>query len=418
MRVLMITYGTEGDVRPFVALAQSLLERGHEAAVGTADGYADIVRGAGVPLLGFGNEMYAVMRTVMERSGGVAGVLRQYPRLLAAMEVALDEQWEVARAYSPDVVVFHPKPLAGPHIAERLGVPGLMAIPLPVYHPTRAYPSAMVPTLPRPLWPLSYRVAAASTRPYRGMLNRFRGRIGLGPMGKGTAEIVTPDGSPRHVLYAYSPSVVPVPPEYPPTAHVTGFWVPDAPAAEPSDEVRAFVEAGQPDLYLGFGSMAMGKLRERLSTVVADALRRTGVRAVVGAGWGGVEGAAMPDNALLTGFVPHDWLFPRVRAVVHHGGAGTIAGGLRAGRPTLVCPLLGDQPFWGRRMHEIGVGPRPIPMKRLTAARLATAITDLLGDASYAERAERLGERVRREDGTAVAAGIIESVVGDRADAS
>ena len=410
MRVLLSTFGTEGDVRPFVALARCLQDRGHEVAVSTADGFAGLVGDGGVPLVGFGNEWYDAMRMAMENAAGIPGILRQYPALLASLQAALDQQWSVARDVAPDVVVFHPKTLAAPHIAERLDVPALLAIPLPVFHPTASYPSAMVPGLPRPLWGVGYRLARGATAPYGGMLNRFRSRLGLPAVRRPGIDLVNPDGSPRHVLYAYSPSVVPVPPEYPATAHVTGYWFLEQPAVEPAPEVRAFVDAGRPDLYIGFGSMGMGGLRDRLSHAVAGALRRTGARAVVSIGWGGLDASRLPPNALGVQHVPHDWLFPRVRAVVHHGGSGTVAAGLSAGRPTLVCPLLGDQPFWGARLHDIGAGPEPLRMKKLTADRLAGRITTLLSHPDFASRAEEVGASIREEHGTAVAADIIEQI--------
>ncbi len=408
MRILLLTFGTEGDVRPFAALGRKLIDRGHEAAVCTADGYAPIAASAGVPLLGFGDEWLRAMAEAMAASGSVPGMLRHVPDVLRGLAACLDRQFELARGYAPDVVVFHPKPLGGPHLAERLGVPGVLALPLPMYHPTGAYPPSVLPRLPRPLWPAGYALTRHSTDAYRPLINRLRSRMGLPRLPRGRTDLHQPDGSPRQVLYAYSPAFLPVPPEYPPTVHVTGWWTLPGNGGEIPEAVRAFVAAGPADLYIGFGSMALGGLRERASQAVAGALAATGLRAVVSTGWGGLDGAALPPNAIAARRVPHEWLFPQVKAVVHHAGSGTLAGGLRAGRPTLACPVLGDQPFWGAQVHARGLGPAPIPLRRLTATTLATAFEQLLHDGAIRTAAALMAEQLAAEEGTATAATIIE----------
>lgn len=200
------------------------------------------------------------------------------------------------------------------------------------------------------------------------------------------------------------------PAEWPEQAHVTGSWFLDSEDHAPDAALAAFLDEGEPDLYIGFGSMALGRASHEWSAAVAGALRRTGARAVVATGWGGLDADALPPTALPVHHVPHDWLFPWVRALVHHGGSGTVAAGLRAGRPTLVCPVLGDQPFWGDRLHELGVGPRPLPVKKLTADVLAERIQELLGNPAHAEKAEHVGRALRAEDGVRVAAEVIETV--------
>ncbi|WP_157973989.1 glycosyltransferase, partial [Desertihabitans aurantiacus] len=362
MRVLIATYGTEGDIRPYVALARGLQRAGHEVAVCTADSFAGLVEGAGVPLLGFGDELYQATREVMANASGVLSTLAQarvFPRL---MRQSFDRQWAAAQEFRPDVVVYHPKPLAPPSIAEKLDVPAVAALPLPMYTPTTAFGSAFLPAAPRPLWPAAYWLGRVSAGAYVSVVNDFRRGLGLRPLPPWHDELVQPDGSPRHVLYPFSPQLVPRPADYPPTAHVTGYWFLDAATGYvPDERLAAFLGEGRPDLYLGFGSMAFGRVREQRTAVVREALARTGLRAVVGTGWGGLDPDGWPAHVLAVGSVPHDWLFERVRAVVHHGGAGTTGAGLRAGRPALVCPVLADQPFWGERLHRRGLGPEPLP---------------------------------------------------------
>jgi sterol 3beta-glucosyltransferase len=155
---------------------------------------------------------------------------------------------------------------------------------------------------------------------------------------------------------------------------------------------------------VGFGSMA-GPDAPRLTAVVAEALARAGQRGVLATGWGGLSAGNSPDrdHVFVLREAPHSWLFPRVAAVVHHGGAGTTHEGLRWGRPTLACPVFGDQPFWGRRVAALGAGPRSIPQRSITTEVLADAIRGLATDPRMRERARTLGESIRSERGVTVA---------------
>lgn len=212
------------------------------------------------------------------------------------------------------------------------------------------------------------------------------------------------------MLYPVSPSVVPRPNDYPDSAHLTGYWFRQAASdAVLPDDVSAFLDHGGPVIYAGFGSMGFGRHAAERGRIVLEAISGAGARAVVARGWGGLD-AAQADDVLVIDEVPHDLLFPRVSAVVHHGGSGTTAAGLRAGRPTLICPVLGDQPFWGERVHALGAGPRPLPLKKLRAESLTERLVDLLSDSQYAVRAAELGERIRAEDGTGEAVRILAQI--------
>jgi sterol 3beta-glucosyltransferase len=206
-------------------------------------------------------------------------------------------------------------------------------------------------------------------------------------------------GRPVPMLYAYSEAVVPRPADWDAHTVVTGYWFLDAPAGwQPPAALREFLAAGPPPVYVGFGSMFMAGGAET-TRLVLQALALSGQRGVVATGWGGLTAETAPSDVFFLEAAPHDWLFPQVAAVVHHGGAGTTGAGLRAGRPTLICPLVGDQPFWGRRVAALGVGPAPLPLFKLTAERLADAITRATTEAGMRQRAAALGEHLRREDG-------------------
>lgn len=145
----------------------------------------------------------------------------------------------------------------------------------------------------------------------------------------------------------------------------------------------------------------------RTTRLVLEAVRQSGQRAILATGWGGLSSLEIPNNVYILKSAPHDWLFPRCAAVVHHGGAGTTGAGLKAGKPTIICPFFGDQPFWGRRIFELRVGSHPIPQKQLTAEKLGQSIREVITDSEMRQRSEALGEKIRTENGVTQAVKLI-----------
>jgi UDP:flavonoid glycosyltransferase YjiC (YdhE family) len=203
--------------------------------------------------------------------------------------------------------------------------------------------------------------------------------------------------------------VVPRPPDWGEHIHITGYWYPEDETWGPPDELRRFIEAGPPPVFIGFGSMPVSQ-PERTTSLVLEALKRAGQRAVLHTGWAGL-GGDLHDDVFQIEYAPYNWLFPRMAAVVHHGGSGTTASGLRAGVSTLIVPFLFDQSYWGRRVAALGAGPAPIPYKQLSVDRLAEGITRAVNDAAMRQRAASLGQKIRAEDGIAQARQIIEDTV-------
>jgi sterol 3beta-glucosyltransferase len=238
--------------------------------------------------------------------------------------------------------------------------------------------------------------AAIGLAMYRRPINDWRREVLGLPPAKGEDRL---RGKPVTKLYAYSQAVIPRPADWDESSVITGYWFLDGPTNwRPEPALVKFLHDGPPPVYVGFGSMFMhGGARK--TEIVLKALRLTGQRGVLATGWGGLTEDNTPNGIFVLDAVPHDWLLPQVAAVVHHGGAGTTGAGLRAGKPTIICPFVGDQTFWGRRVAALGVGPRPIPRKRLTAERLAEAIQIALNDKSIRQRAASLGETIRAEGG-------------------
>ena len=211
------------------------------------------------------------------------------------------------------------------------------------------------------------------------------------------------------VLYGFSPSVIPRPIDWDKDKKITGYWFLEEDAWQPASNLVDFLNSGPAPIYIGFGSMS-NRNPEETAELVIKAARLSEQRAILLSGWGGLHSNDLPDLVFLLNAVPHAWLFPRVAAVVHHGGAGTTAAGLRAGVPSIIIPFFGDQPFWGARVAESGVGPKPIPRKTLTAEKLAQALQAAVTNEAMRQRAATLGSRIRAEDGVASAVDILQRI--------
>ncbi|MBL1129515.1 MAG: glycosyltransferase family 1 protein, partial [Chloroflexi bacterium] len=203
------------------------------------------------------------------------------------------------------------------------------------------------------------------------------------------------------VLYGFSEAVIAKPADWGSQAHVTGYWFLESERDwQPPPALEDFLQRGPTPISIGFGSMSSGKAEET-AQLVLQALAKSGQRAILLTGWQGLQVDDLPNYVFALDSAPHDWLFSQVSAVVHHGGAGTTAAGLRAGVPPIVIPFFADQPFWGQRVADLGVGPTPIPRKKLAADRLAHAIQQAVQDSAMRRRAVALGEKIRAENGVA-----------------
>ncbi|HET6709856.1 glycosyltransferase [Amycolatopsis sp.] len=422
MKVLLLTHGSRGDVQPFAALAAALTGAGHEvvlAAPASSAAVAEPFCARVFPLDDGTNKLVAdraAWEAVERNFRGLRGKrlgLRLLRRNRVAMERVFGDLAALARAPAEtggvDLVV-HQVNVPGHAIAEVLGVPAVPVCLQPFWVPTPSFPDPLFPyPLPAALNRASYASTRTFVRALTGSPARFR-RAGLGLPRRRHAHdpLRRPDGGRAPVLQAFSRHVLPPRAWYPEPVHTPGFFfLPPAPWTPPAD-LAGFLAAGEPPVYLGFGSM-VGSDPARTGQVVAAALRATGGRAIVALGRGGIRPEGLGHNVFCLTEAPHDWLFPRMAAVVHHGGAGTTAAALAAGRPQVVCPFMFDQPFFGRRLFALGVAPPPQPLRELTAEGLARAITDAVAGTLPA-RAKELGELIRAEDGAGHAVKVLEAL--------
>ena len=280
---------------------------------------------------------------------------------------------------------------------------------------TRAFPSVAFPALPLGgaynalTHALGERLLQTLTA---GFFDRWRcERLGRPALPRGFWPYETLHGRPVPRLFSFSRLVFPKPPDWAEHFHLTGYWFLDPPADwAPPAGLEDFLESGPRPVYVGFGSVPHTN-PEQTTRLVIEALRRSGRRGVIATGWGGLArggAAGLGDDIFAVDTIPHAWLFPRVAAVVHHGGSGTTGAGLSAGVPAVLVPHAGDQPLWARRLARLGVSAAPIPFQRLTVQGLASAIGQVVTDPEIRARASALGERIRGETGVAQAVTIIE----------
>jgi sterol 3beta-glucosyltransferase len=266
-----------------------------------------------------------------------------------------------------------------------------------------------MPAFPLGRWynRLTYSLSDAGFSLFTGKeLNGWRSSLGLKTWNGHSYHNM--NGKPVETLYAYSRFLAPKPKEWGEHLHVTGFWPLGEEAFTPDNEgLLRFLNEGEKPIYIGFGSMVGGSFEEMLH-ITLESLKSTGQRAILSSGWRKLTSDHLPPNVYSVDFVPHSWLFPRVKAVVHHGGAGTTAGGLRAGKPTFIVYFGGDQPYWGSRVYESGAGPEPVARRKLTISLMTERLKQLENGKMH-ENAEHLAAQLLNEDGCGCACDIIEN---------
>jgi UDP:flavonoid glycosyltransferase YjiC (YdhE family) len=416
VRVRILTIGSQGDVRPYVALGAGLQAAGYDVRIIAHSGFEGLIRRYG---LGFASvagdprelakEENRHQRELHDRGHNLFRWWRAFKEVDGPiMRQRMRDCWEACQ--DADVIVVSTLPyLFGYAIAKKLRVPLVRAFYFPV-SPTRLYPADYLPqwlslgahfnlatyyAQRQVIWQIARPFVADACRELLG----FEAPR-LQPFGD-------LDRQQQLLLYAYSAAVAPPPQDWGKWIEVTGYWFLDRSTDwTPPTALTAFLDDGPPPVCIGFGSMTYD--RNELMRTMADALALSGQRAVLLTGWGGLRPAELPPNMFPVDWVPLNWLFSRVAAVVHHGGAGTTAEGLRAGVPTVIVPFFYDQSFWGRRVFELGVGPRPIPRKRLDARALAAAIRVAATDRDMRNRAASLSSRIHVENGVAAAVAAFE----------
>jgi UDP:flavonoid glycosyltransferase YjiC (YdhE family) len=391
MRVALVAAGSRGDVQPLLALGIGLRERGHEVRLAAPAEFEPLVEAARLEYRYLPGGP-ATMRKVSTTAALAREIARSYDENLYELL-----KKTAAACRSSDVVI--DTAMSHTDAITSSGVPWCTALLWPIT-PTAAFPAMLLPDFPiRGVFCRAYN--RLTHRALTGLAPALARSLGMAPRGLETNWQWF--GRDRPGLYAFSPTVVAPPQDWPPNTHVTGYWFWDR-AWEPPKDLVAFLDRGPAPVAMTLGSLWIFA-GPNVVDMAAAAARRVGRRLLL---LGGREGVTPADVLGLDDEVDHAWLFPRVVAVIHHGGAGTTAAAARAGVPQVIVPCYGDQPFWARRMRSLGVAAAPIPIRRLTAERLGLALDQVLNDTQIGDRAAELARRVRRDHGVEVACGVIE----------
>ncbi|KAF8978186.1 Sterol 3-beta-glucosyltransferase [Entomortierella lignicola] len=412
MHITCLTIGSRGDVQPYIALCKRLMMDGHKCRISTHGEYKDWIEGHGIEFGYVGGDPGELIELCVENGMFTVSFIREgLKRFRGWLDDLLETTW--ASCQNTDVLIESPSAMAGIHIAERLDIPYFRAFPFP-WTRTRAFPHPFaVPehNLGRGYNYMTFvMIEQVFWKGISGQVNRWRKEtLGLGP-----TSLEKMDAHHVPSLYSWSPNVVPQPMDWPSWIHVTGYWFLDNPdlAWSPPDDLVKFLEADPKNkpVYIGFGSMVVSDPDGMTKTII-EAVVKSGVRAIISKGWSDRlaspgdptsskkslgEEIAIPSSIFMLKSVPHDWLFPKLAGCVHHGGAGTVAAGLRAGIPTVIKPFFGDQYFWAGRVEEAGVG---VWCHDLTTKKLTNALVTITTDEKMIRKAHALGEKIRSEDG-------------------
>jgi sterol 3beta-glucosyltransferase len=406
VRILIAAVGSRGDVAPLTGLGTALRGAGHDVSLATYGPFEERITGCGLGFRlvpGDSQLMLASEQGQGWQEGG-AGLTSGIRFVRMITEHMRDVNAAILQAARQDTDVLLLAGLVwfgGYRIAEGLGLPSI-GLGLQPSHPT----SQFLPTglTARSLGHWGNRVVGRASAIVAGSaVDRASKQLWAqeGMPGFSIRQMYRRQEAARWpFIYGYSPSLVPRPPDWREGIEVGGYWWPQHPVGwTPPADLERFLAAGPPPVFVGFGSMSPADAA-RLSKIVAASRRQAGVRMIVQAGWADLGGALRDDDDMIViGEAPHDWLFPKMAAVVHHAGAGTTAAGLRAGVPTVSVPMITDQPFWASRVTSLGAGPKPIPYKSLAAGGLTAAISDAVSRDSYRTRAQEIAKQLATEDG-------------------
>ncbi|KAF5784700.1 putative sterol 3-beta-glucosyltransferase [Helianthus annuus] len=407
LNIAVLVVGTRGDVQPFLAMSKRLQEFGHQVRLATHANFRSFVESAGVDFYPLGGDP-RILAGYMARNKGLipsapGEISTQRKQLKAIIESLLpactEPDLKSGKPFRAQAIIANPPAYGHAHVAEALGVPLHMFFTMP-WTPTSEFPSPLARVPQSAGYWLSYIVVDLLIWwGIRGYINDFRKKLKLAPI----AYFSMYRGSISHfpIGYMWSPHVVSKPSDWGPMVDVVGYCFLNLGSKyQPPEEFVKWIGKGTSPIYIGFGSMPLED-SAKTTNIILEALRKTGQRGIIDRGWGDLGTFPnIPDDVFLLVDCPHDWLFPQCAAVVHHGGAGTTATGLRAGCPTTIVPFFGDQYFWGDRIYHRGLGPSPIPISQLTVEALSLAIEFML-QPEVKTRAMDLAKLLENEDGVA-----------------
>jgi sterol 3beta-glucosyltransferase len=410
MKISILTYGSRGDLQPFLALAVGLQKAGHTVQIIGPARFAEFSAIHSVPYVSLPGDV-AEISTLINRAGENVFMMIKKMR-----DYVFDIAPEVARisfsALEGSEFVIHSFlfTTGGHGWAREHGIPDLSIQTFPVFAPTRAFPSPAFSQIPPGVLSyLSHQLTSASF--WYGSQPGYASTVRAHPEIPYPKKLYwpfrdTPDRLRTPLLFAMSPSVIPPPTDWGGRIYVPGYFFLDEEDYQPPEALSRFLAEGAPPICVSFGSMVHDQA-EKTGKTLLQVFSVKKERAIILTGWGGWKPDTVPENILYLQSAPHDWLFPRCKTVIHHGGAGTTAAALRAGVPAIIVPHAADQPFWARRVYALGVGAKPFGVRQLTVERLLAALAQA-EHPPVLQRASALGAQIRAEDGVGRAIRLIE----------
>ena len=413
----ILALGSRGDVLPYVVLGAGLQQHGFTVRVVTFESFAPLVARHNLEFTAVpGNaEQITTSSSGISLAESGYNVWQMWQSLKASywqLAAGITEALSQPVVWQTDAVLNQlPGGLFGLDLAEKLHIPHINLAVMPLLR-TRAFPMLAFPPglafLPG-YTPLTYRLAEQIIwSGFRGVVNRWRQSVLALPPQPFWGCFSQVGQLPT--LLGFSEQIVPRPPDWSANIHFTGYWQSQEPEWTPPESLLHFLADGSPPIFIGFGSMPV-RDPQRVTRMILAAVQQTGQRAILHTGWAGLGQSDLPETIYQLEYAPYGWLFPQMAAVVHHGGSGTTGFGFWAGVPAILVPFLFDQFFWGRRIEALGVGPEPVPYKKLTAERLAVAIDTAVTNPLMRQRAAELGKHIRQENGVETAVRIVQQLL-------
>lgn len=394
MKIVLAPVGSEGDVRPILVLATALREVGHQITVCAPPNNYQLCADRGIPFHPIGSDIQV---WAQENAGAIMGhPIRGLKPMIDGLCDLVHQLFSGLLEYArgAEFLIGAGLNLAAHSVAQALEIPYRHVVHIPQILPSSYHPPAFLPwqSLPRFMNRLCWRTSTLFLdRVLRATINTYRSNMGL----KGIQNVQ--DFLVSKVIVAMDKELAPIPPDIEVDYIQTGYWY-FSQDEQLDAGLERFIEDGSPPIYIGFGSMTDSS-PQKTSRLLAEAVAVLGVRAIIAKGWAGLGEEACAKNIKMIGHVPHARLFPKMAAVIHHGGAGTVYAAARAGVPQIVVPHILDQYYWGNRVHKLGLGPRPIHRSRLTLRSLVSAVQQCISDLGFKEEAQSLAMKLRARNG-------------------
>jgi sterol 3beta-glucosyltransferase len=404
MKIAILTLGTRGDVQPYAVLGRALKQRGHSVTLATGKNFDEFIRSYGLDFVPVEADFQALLNSpegdkIRKNPFLAKKYLNKF--VYPMMEDAFITFYHLAK--ESDKVLFHIKTMAD-NFADQFPQKMIKADVIPASQPTIAFANPVFSALPLPFFmnKFTYKLTDWGLKMWTKAVVDFREKADL------PKKFIKPD---LPTLYGVSELLLNKPNDYPDNAHFTGFWM-DKTDHDLQPDLKEFISEGDSPILFTFGSMPFDN-KYNLPEIINSVISELGLRAIIIKGWGLSDSSAFDSNPNIKVIASTSYyaLFPKVKAIVHHGGIGTLSSCLVAGKPFLTCPVLypmGDQHFWGEIAHKKGVALSPIPVKKLTKKLLSNSLKELVGNKSLISNASKLAEQMRLEDGIKNAITLIE----------